>query len=164
VGGVGTEGLANELYVYDTAADRWEDRRPAPTRRDHLAAAAVHGQLYVAGGREQTLSKNLATLEVYDPATDTWSAGPEMPTARGGVAGAAFDGLFVVAGGERPGATHAEVEAFDPETRRWLSLPPLPTARHGLAAAVSGNVLYLIGGGKHPGLSVSDNVETLEVH
>jgi len=25
----------------------------------------------VAGGREQTLSKNLATLEVYDPATDT---------------------------------------------------------------------------------------------
>ena len=27
-----------------------------------------------------------------------------------------------------------------------------------------GNVLYLIGGGKHPGLSVSDNVETLEVH
>ncbi|MGQ0594163.1 MAG: kelch repeat-containing protein [Gammaproteobacteria bacterium] len=87
-----------------------------------------------------------------------------MPTARGGVAGAAFDGLFVVAGGERPGATHAEVEAFDPETRRWLSLPPLPTARHGLAAAVSGNVLYLIGGGKHPGLSVSDNVETLEVH
>jgi N-acetylneuraminic acid mutarotase len=163
VGGVGTEGLANELYVYDIAADRWVDRRPAPTRRDHLAAAALHGRLYVAGGREQTLSKNLATLEVYDPATDTWSAGPEMPTARGGVAGAAFDGLFVVAGGERPGATHADVEAFDPETRRWLSLPPLPTARHGLAAAVSGNVLYLIGGGKHPGLSVSDNVETLEV-
>jgi len=164
VGGVGSEGLANELYVYDTAADRWEDRRPAPTRRDHLAAAALHGRLYVAGGREQTLSKNLATLEVYDPATDTWVAGPEMPTARGGVAGATFDGLFVVAGGERPGATHAEVEAFDPETRRWLSLPPLPTARHGLAAAVSGNVLYLIGGGKHPGLSVSDTVETLEVH
>ncbi|MBA2594571.1 MAG: hypothetical protein M3495_15175 [Pseudomonadota bacterium] len=35
--------------------------------------------------------------------------------------------------------------------------PPWP-----LGEDPSGNVLYLIGGGKHPGLSVSDNVETLE--
>ncbi len=33
VGGVGPEGLANELFVYDTVADHWEERRPAPTRR-----------------------------------------------------------------------------------------------------------------------------------
>jgi non-specific serine/threonine protein kinase len=123
----------------------------------------VHDRVYVAGGREQSLSKNLDTLEVYDPATDTWSVGPGMPTARGGVVGAAFDGLFVVAGGERPGATHAEVEGFDAETGRWLSLPPLPTARHGLAAGIVGTALYLIGGGKHPGLSVSGSVEDLEV-
>ncbi len=64
VGGVGSEGLANELYVYDTVTDHWEERRPAPTRRDHLAAAALHGRLYLGGGREQSLSKNLATLEV----------------------------------------------------------------------------------------------------
>ncbi len=80
------------------------------------------------------------------------------------MAGAAFDGLFVVVGGERPGATHAEVEALNPESGRWLSLPPLPTARHGLATAVVGNVLYVIGGGTHPGLSVSGRVEALEVH
>ncbi|MGH8567672.1 MAG: Kelch repeat-containing protein [Gammaproteobacteria bacterium] len=164
VGGVGPEGLANELYVYDTVADHWEERRPAPTRRDHLAAAALHGRLYLGGGREQSLSKNLATLEVYDPTADTWNVGTNMPTARGGVAGAAFDGLFVIVGGERPGATHAEVEAFDPKSGRWLSLPPLPTARHGLAATVVGNVLYVIGGGTHPGLSVSGRVEALEVH
>ena len=41
VGGVGTEGLANELYVYDTAADHWEPG----------AAAAVPGSASSLGDR-----------------------------------------------------------------------------------------------------------------
>ena len=162
VGGVGPQGLANDLFVYEPALDAWTKKTPAPTRRDHLAAGALGGLLYVAGGREKSLSKNLSTLEVYDSASDTWHAGPGMPTARGGVAGAVFDGLFVVAGGEQPGGTFREVEAFDPVANDWLSLPPLPTPRHGLAAAAVGNTLYIIGGGKKPGLSVSGSNEALE--
>ncbi|MCA1604752.1 MAG: hypothetical protein LC775_04585, partial [Acidobacteria bacterium] len=59
-----------------------------------------------------------------------------------------------------PSSCPASFPASSPGSQASSSLL---TARHGLAAAVSGNVLYLIGGGKHPGLSVSDNVETLEV-
>ena len=163
VGGVGPQGLANDLFIYEPATDAWTKKTPAPTRRDHLTAGALGGLLYVAGGREESLSKNLSTLEVYDSASDTWHPGPGMPTARGGVAGAIFDGLFVVPGGEQPSGTFTEVEAFDPVANHWLSLPPLPTPRHGLAAAAVGNTLYIIGGGKKPGLSVSGSNEALEV-
>ena len=161
VGGVGTEGLANELYVYDTAADRWVDRRPAPTRRDHLAAAALHGQLYVAGGREQTLSKNLATLEVYDPATNPWIAGPAHCPRRGrqrrlrrALRGG---GRGTSRRDPRRGRSFRPGDAAVAEPATLACGPPRPR-RCGF-----GERLYLIGGGKHPGLSVSDNVETLEV-
>jgi N-acetylneuraminic acid mutarotase len=117
----------------------------------------------VAGGREKSLSKNLALLEAYDPNADTWRTGPRLPTARGGAAGAVFDDLFVVVGGEQPGGTFSEAEAFDPASNRWLSLLPLPTPRHGLAAVAIGNTLYVIGGGQRPGLSVSSANEAIEV-
>ncbi|MGH8533553.1 MAG: kelch repeat-containing protein [Gammaproteobacteria bacterium] len=116
----------------------------------------------MAGGRERSLSRNLAALESYDPIKDTWRTEPRLPTARGGAAGAVFDDLFVVIGGEQPGGTFSEVEAFDPASNRWLYFPPLPTPRHGLAAVAVGNILYVIGGGKRPGLSVSRANEALE--
>lgn len=162
VGGIGPLGLADDLFVYEPPENAWTKKTPAPTRRDHLAAGALRGVFYVAGGREKSLSKNLALLEAYDPNADTWRTGPRLPTARGGVAGAAFDDLFVVVGGEQPGGTFSEVEAFDPASNRWLSLPPLPTPRHGLAAVAIGNTLYVIGGGQRPGLSVSGANEALE--
>lgn len=58
--GIGVSAqIARPLPLSLRRVGRW----PAPTRRDHLAAAAVNGWLYVAGGREQTLSKNLATVD-----------------------------------------------------------------------------------------------------
>ncbi|MDA2922189.1 galactose oxidase [Patescibacteria group bacterium AH-259-L07] len=163
IGGVGPDGLSSELEIYNPATDTWETRTSAEVKRDHLAAAPIGGLLYVAGGREQSLSKNLAILEIYDPKTDRWSRGPSMPTARGGVAGAAFNDVFVVVGGEKPTATFDAVEAFDPKKVEWLTLPKLPTPRHGLAAVALDNKLYVIGGGKRPGLSVSGSNEMLEV-
>ncbi len=163
VGGIGPQALANALFLYEPTQDSWIKRTPAPSRRDHLAAGALGGLFYVAGGREKSLSKNLAILESYDPVADTWRNGPSLATARGGAAGAVFDDLFVVVGGEQPAGTFSEVEGFDPASNRWLSLPPLPTPRHGLAVAVLGNTLYAIGGGKRPGLSVSGANEALEV-
>jgi N-acetylneuraminic acid mutarotase len=163
VAGVGPGGLANDLFVYDPAQDRWESKAAALSKRDHLAAGASRGLFFVAGGREKTLASVLPTLEIYDPVADGWRAGPSMPTARGGIAGAVLGGFFVVVGGEQPSATFKEVEAFDPDKNRWLSLPNLPTPRHGLAAVSVGNVLYAIGGGKKPGLSVSGTNEALQV-
>lgn len=163
VGGVGPEGLTNELAAYDPQLDLWSIKTPAPSKRDHLAVASGNFKLYVGGGREQALDKNLATLEIYDPEKNTWEKGPDMPTPRGGVAGAFFRGMFIVAGGEQPQGTFNHVEAFNPTTNAWLALPELPTARHGLAVVSVNDSLFVIGGGKRPGLSVSGSNEVLRI-
>lgn len=162
-GGVGENGLVNELAVYDIRTNKWNLAMPSGLARDHLAAAVVDNRFYVAGGRQNSLTTNLGFLEIYIPGEDRWSQGPDMPTPRGGVAGAELGGLFVVVGGEKLSGTFREVEAFDPSNARWLTLPPLPTPRHGLAAVTVGNKMYVIGGGKRPGLSVSGANEVLEI-
>ncbi len=161
-GGVDSRGVTGALTIYDPSRDQWLSATSSPTIREHHAAAALGGKLYVAGGRQVGISHNLSSLEIYDPATGQWSSGTPMPTARGGVGGAAFDGLFAVAGGEQSSGTFSTLEAFDPASGRWLTLPPLPTPRHGLGLVTVGDALYALAGGKRPGLSVSGSVEVLE--
>jgi len=163
IGGVGRDGLTNALEIYDAANSTWSVGSPATIKRDHLAAGWIQGQLYVAGGRENSLSANLAALEIYDPAANFWDRGSDMPTARGGIAAAVLDDLLIVVGGEKPSSTFSEVEAFSVATHSWAELPPLPTARHGLAAVTIGRSVFAIGGGKQPGLSVSGSTEVLTI-
>ena len=106
VGGVAQGfGVVNHLTVYDPATDRWQTLAPMANLREHLAAAAVGGQLYVAGGRRNGVLSD--ALERYDPATDRWQTLARMPTARGG------NGAVVVPGRIRsyrwPGASAREV-------------------------------------------------------
>jgi N-acetylneuraminic acid mutarotase len=149
---------------YDPEQDRWQPMPPLPTPREHLAAAALDGVIYVAGGRVGSLQSNLATFEAFDTRSLRWEMLPDMPTARGGIAAAAFEGRIHVLGGEAPTGTFDQNEAYDPEQRRWLPMAPLPTARHGLGAAVAGGRLYAIGGGIEPGFSVSAANEALLPH
>ena len=50
-----------------------------PTARSELAAAALDGRIYVAGGIAQW--GTTAAFEAYDPATDRWEELPPLPEA-----------------------------------------------------------------------------------
>src|SRR5262249_47099148 len=68
VGGVGSE--PETVFVYDRKLESWSRLRTAlPTPREHLAAVALEGKLYVIGGRWSGRG-NLAALEIYDPETN----------------------------------------------------------------------------------------------
>jgi N-acetylneuraminic acid mutarotase len=157
-----------KLIIYDSITEKWAMGSPAQTARHHLAAVAINGLMYVAGGREQALYKNIATLEIYDPKTETWKKGPPMPTARSGVEGTVVRNIFVIAGGEDSEVkTFDEVEIFDATLKKWINLPTLPEPRHGSATSAIGNNIYVIGGSTKPGLSsvgsVSGRNEVLEL-
>jgi N-acetylneuraminic acid mutarotase len=129
--------------------------------REHLAAAATGGLLYVAGGRWGDVG-NVNLLEAYDPRTDAWRSLAPMPTARGGLAAAALGGRIYVTGGEvldASAVTFPQLEVFDPATGAWVAEPDLPTARHGLAAVGRDGEVYVLGGGRRAGLTVSGLVE-----
>lgn len=161
IGDENADALATH-EVYDPATDSWTRLASMPTPREHLAAAAIDGQIYVVGGRRQSGFDitNRQQLERYDPATDTWASLAPMPTARGGLAAASLHGRLYVFGGEfftsTGGGVFTENEEYDPATDTWRAMAPMPLPRHGFGAVAVGDTLYLIGGGPEAGYSVSE--------
>jgi N-acetylneuraminic acid mutarotase len=143
----------NEMY--DPETNKWTERSPMPTPRNHAFAGAVNGKIYVIGGRISnpfiTVASNLDIVEEYDPVANIWGpAKAQMPTARSGGGWATYNGKIYVAGGESQtrallGAFRA-LEVYDPSNNAWQVLPSMPIPRHGVAAAFIGNRLHLVSG------------------
>jgi N-acetylneuraminic acid mutarotase len=163
--GFGSAGVVGTNEAYDPATDRWEEKEPMPTPREHLASASYDNELYIIGGRVGGLDANLDANEMYDPAEDKWTELAAMPSKRGGLAAAASpsDGRIYVFGGESPTGTFRNNERYSPHTSIWESAPEMPNGRHGLAAVGVENEIYVIGGGPQPGLTVSDSNQILHI-
>jgi N-acetylneuraminic acid mutarotase len=145
----------NEMY--DPETNKWTERSPMPTPRNHAFAGAVDGKIYVIGGRLTnpfiTVASNLDVVEEYNPATNLWGesgARAQMPTARSGGGWTTYNGKIYVGGGEIQtrqllGAFRA-LEAYDPAANAWSILPSMPLPRHGVAVAVLGNKIHFVSG------------------
>jgi N-acetylneuraminic acid mutarotase len=159
-GGVGPDGLAEQMLVFDPSAATWAVAPGPPTPREHLGVATDGNRLFVTGGRPP----NTDVLEAFDPATRRWERLPDMPTARGGLAAAGTDnGLIVAVGGEAE-ETFPQAEAYDTAGGTWLRLAGLPTPRHGLGVVAVGNTVYVLAGGPRPGFAFSGANEALDLN
>jgi N-acetylneuraminic acid mutarotase len=166
----GRPPAGNAFEAYNTASNTWQTLPDLPQmfpERNHLAATAIGGKVYVAGGRYDGggfQSPMTASLDIFDPAAGTWSAGAAMPRPRGGVNGVAALGCFHVWGGEgtntgEPGDVFPDHDVYDPRTNRWTSLPVLPTPIHGVTgAAFLGGLIYMPGGGTTSGGSSGSTI------
>ncbi len=159
--------------VFDPAKNAWSTRADMPTPRNHGAAAAVDGRIYVIGGRIGsvfiTTASNTDIVEEYDPATDQWGRllAP-MPNPRSAVAWGVHGGRIYVVGGEVRlrdyWAAFAAVDAFDPKSNTWTRLPPMPLPRHGLAADFIGNRLHVVSGQVQSGTNSPGLVASTDRH
>lgn len=159
----GRPPAGNAFEVYDISDNAWTELPDLPQAfadRNHLAAAALGGRVYVAGGRYNGGSFSdpiTASLDIFDPQTRTWSAGAPMLRPRGGVNGIAARGCFFVWGGEGTGTGEAndvfpDHDVYNPRTNTWTRLPPLPTPVHGVTgAAFVDGLIYMPGGGTRSG-------------
>ncbi len=147
--------VVGTVEEYDPKTDTWRSRAALPTPRNHHAAAAVNGKIYVIGGRIGaafiTSASNTDIVEAYDPATDTWSKPLErMPTPRSASGYAVWHNKIFVAGGEGQDRmslrAYRAVEAYDPALNQWEIAPSMPNPRHGLGVAVIGDRLYTVSG------------------
>ena len=131
----------------DIPQSPWARAAPMPTSRSELAAAALAGRIYVAGGIAQL--GTTAAFEAFDPATDHWEELPPLPEAVHHLAAAATDKRVYVTGGYT-NLLFSEITkrawAYDPGARRWIGIADLPGPRaaHGMAA-IEGR-LYVVGG------------------
>lgn len=91
-----------------------------PTARGGLAAAALHGKIYVFGGEVPGV---FSEDEAYDPATDIWRPMAPMPDARHGIGAVAVaDTIFISGGGPVAGFGVTSVNAG------YVPPGPTPTA------------------------------------
>jgi N-acetylneuraminic acid mutarotase len=162
--GGGNNGEATPFAsVYDTASDTWTELPPLPETREHCAAVASGGKLYIVGGRTHTITEFRPTTLEFDPATQAYTEKTPIPTPRGGLAGAVLEGRLFVFGGE--GAKNQlgvfdDIDAYDAATDSWQKFPGLVVPRHGFGAATVGDHIYLPGGAIHQGGAATDTVTT----
>ncbi len=151
---VGGTGGTTAMLRYEPVTEAW-NILPGPSQpREHVAAVAYDGEIWVVGGRWGGTGA-LATVEVFDPASGSWRDGPEMNEARSGFGAAVVGDRIFAAGGEilgqRPWTALASAEMYDPETGAWRLLPDLPAGIHGMPVAGYDGTVYVLGGSDRAG-------------
>jgi N-acetylneuraminic acid mutarotase len=153
VGGVGPDGVVDDVFVFDPDTQEWSTMPGPPIALEHLALVKRAGKLYAVAGRALTLDSVGATVQRFDPVTGTWKRLPSLPHATSGhVAAATRNGFLVSFGGEGPEGVYADAFAYDFHTRRWRTLPALAPARTGFGITAVGSRVFVFGGaGDDPG-------------
>ncbi len=127
-----------------------------PTARSLVAAGAIDGILYAAGGTDN--SSTFATVESYDPVTNTWAAEPSMLTAAYLPAPGVIAGTFYLAGGNTlQNQLLNAVQAFTPNC---ISLPCIKSPSDG--ATPQSHFVALSGRGS-PGARLTVRINGLPV-
>jgi N-acetylneuraminic acid mutarotase len=154
--GGGRRGMSvADASVYDPMGDTWTKLPDMPTRKEHCAAGAIGGKIYIAGGRADSITGFEPSAYVFDPANGSYTPRKQLPVARGGCASAVLRDKLYVFGGEGNAATAAgvfpNIDEYDPATDTWRALSPMVMPRHGFGAAVVGDRIYLPGGASRQG-------------
>ncbi|XAR55251.1 hypothetical protein NMG60_11035276 [Bertholletia excelsa] len=146
----------NELYSYDTCAEKWtliSSGDVGPPHRSYHSTAADSRRMYVFGGCG--VAGRLNDLWAYDVVDKAWIKFPgpgENCKPRGGAGLAvAQKKIWVVYGFS--GVEQDDVHCFDPESEKWAEVETRgekPTARSVFSTVGIGKYIFISGGEVDP--------------
>jgi non-specific serine/threonine protein kinase len=126
------------------AVAAWQTGPPLPVPRSEVAAAAVKGEIVVAGGFLAGGASS-GRVDAYSPERRRWRRLPNLPIAVNHAMAASYRGrLYVVGGYDGRGRVLRRFYVL--AGRRWRQLAPLPVGRAAAGAAVVRDWLYVVGG------------------
>jgi N-acetylneuraminic acid mutarotase len=139
-----TARTSSAVHELDVEAGTWRRLPDLPAPRHHPAAAAIDGDVYMAGGAPSVGDWTPQdTLWVLRDGAAAWEPLAPMPEGRDSHRMRVLDGRLHVVGGH--GAT-SDVLIYDPEDDAWERGAPMPEPRHHLAVVVLDGGLWAVGG------------------
>jgi len=169
IGGEAAGGRAvTNVDVYDLQVNQWHAVRPLPQPLANLAATALHGRIYVAGGShndDQGQTSTTVTMTVsngvsngfwvYDPEQDQWQSLGQLPAPLAGASLVADSEALYLIGGWDGQMMRDEIwrlvpptaeETVSDSTLAWEVVNRMETARAFFGTAMVQNEIYVIGG------------------
>jgi N-acetylneuraminic acid mutarotase len=140
-------GVAFPVQAAD-APGKWSVAAQTSTDRTEIAAVAVGGKIYVAGG-EALGSQDTPLFQSFDPKTKKWADLAPIPLGVSHVGIAALGGKIYVAGGFTANVhknPRDQFVAYDIKTNKWTTLAPMPSPLGSVSMAAVGGKLHVIGG------------------
>ncbi|MEM9191116.1 MAG: hypothetical protein AAGF12_18180 [Myxococcota bacterium] len=155
--------LADSTLVFDLSLGTWGTEAGIAEPREHTYGFVHDDELWVVGGRMNSLSSNSTRVEIFSPVSGQWRDGPPLRTARGGHGVALLDGVAYAIGGEQRdrALTDAERLVIGPGAT-WEPIDPLPTPRHGHAQAAAAGKIFVIGGADRPIFAAVNKVDSFQ--
>ncbi len=157
-----TTSALSSLAIFDFDTGHWTLGPSLAHPREHVAAVAARGSIWLLGGRALGLG-SFTYAERYTPGASAWQEMAPLPVARSGFQAVVATGGIVVVGGEDGTQTVGEVDRYSLTAGRWSRLADLPVARHGLGVVADGPLVFAIDGGPQAGLTMSRFVSRLRV-
>lgn len=132
----GTAKASANVYMYDSALNRWSELPNMKVARYGFACAEVNGLVYAVGGHGER-DENLSSVEVFDPKTNEWTMVESLRRPRWGCFACGLEGRLYVMGGRSSFTIgHSRcIDVYDPEIHTWAEM------KNGCVMAVAHAVL-----------------------
>ena len=121
---------------YDSRDKKWEELACVNKGRFNAFGAAMNGNIYIAGGQNNTFfnSTIISSCELYYTATNEWQLMPSLKVPRCSASMVHLQGRLYVLGGTSvtDGLSHTRaltVEMFDSERNEWKEISQIPVQR-----------------------------------
>jgi hypothetical protein len=156
-----TTAALSTLAIFDFDTGRWSQGPSLAHAREHVAAVAAAGAIWVLGGRVSGVGTT--AVERYRPGASAWQSMSPLPAPRSGFQAVSVGTSVLAVGGENGASMVPEVDRLDVRTGQWSHDGDLPVPRHGLGLVADGPLVFSIDGAPQPGLTMSRVVERLRV-
>lgn len=174
LGGIRAGAATTAVWILDTTTGTWSAGVAMQHPRTSFSAAAISGNIYVAGGVNYPGFAPDMTAEMYNGAS--WSFIASVPDGGGAYTrwsynadGVGIDGLWLGAGRRDAGWTVLDHAAYyDPGTDTWTDSPTVPILNQGRVymegAVASDGYFYVIGGRDSAGATIYADNERLQTN
>ena len=144
-GGTGDSGQSlSDVSFFNAHKKVWKAGTKMQLRRNRLALALFHGELYAIGGVD--LMEPVASVEKYSPLTNSWRNVASLNTPRRSCATITTKAGIFVLGGYSGSVFLKSVEFYDATLDEWQYQHPMQHSRSELASVFFDQRIYAIGG------------------